>query len=175
MPSILILRVRWPLKQRGVRMLLFLKHQILCLQAAVLYFFIKIHSPGTLRNVHYTTLVTWVLIVVMIITSKIKRIKEYVFSYCLNNLTWLWSVCFPDESVCKFEPSFLIIIKNIVFFANSDSNAIIIYLSVCFRYFLKDTFPARHSSMLQPLWLNIFAVRSLVDLWRLMFQALQNT
>jgi len=34
-----------------------------------------------------TTLVTWVLIVVIIITSKIKRIQEYVFSYCLNNLT----------------------------------------------------------------------------------------
>ena len=64
-------------------MLLFLKHQILCLQAVVLYFFIKIHSPGILLNVHCTTLVTWVLIVVIIITSKIKRIQEYVFSLML--------------------------------------------------------------------------------------------
>ena len=113
MPSILILRVRWPSKQRGVRMLLFLKHQILCLQAAVLYFFIKIHSPGTLLNLHCTTLVTWVLIEVMIITSKSKECN--VLLLYINNLTRLWSVCFPDESVCKFEPSFLIITKNIVF------------------------------------------------------------
>ena len=113
MPSILILRVRWPLKQRGVRMLLFLKHQILCLQAAVLYFFIKIHSPGTLLNLHCTTLVTWVLIEVMIITSKSKECN--VLLLYINNLTRLWSVCFPDESVCKFKPSFLIITKNIVF------------------------------------------------------------
>lgn len=50
MPIILITMVRWLFKLRGALMLLFLKHQILCSLAVVLYFCIKINSQGTYQS-----------------------------------------------------------------------------------------------------------------------------